>query len=134
MATIHMRARNKYRAVRTEYGGCVYDSKAEARRAAELDLLVLAGDVAWWVRQVVFRLGCPENVYRVDFVVAERTKSCLFPDGVIVHAEDVKGVRTAKFARDAKLWRAYAPMPLRVISGGKVEVIPGGRGYGESPS
>ena len=125
MATIRAR-RNKYRAVRTEYNGCVYDSKAEAARAAELDLLVRAGRVAWWLRQVVFRLGCPENIYRCDFVVAEPLMADYF--GVVVHAEDVKGMETTKFRRDARLWRKYGPMPLHVIRGGKVEVIPGGNG------
>src|SRR5215475_11708938 len=46
---------NKYRAVPTQYGGVRYDSKAEAERAAQLDLMVRAGEVKFWVRQVTFR-------------------------------------------------------------------------------
>jgi hypothetical protein len=106
---------NKYRAVKEEYGGCVYDSKAEASRAKVLDTLKAMGQIRGWVRQVTFVLGVPENRYRVDFVVFGITETW---------AEDVKGVSTAKFKRDIKLWRAYAPISLRIIRNGKVaEVI-----------
>lgn len=108
--------RNKYRAIKTEYDGILYDSKAEAARAAELDMLVRAGQIEWWIRQVTFRLGCPENVYRPDFLVVGYGG---------VHVEDVKGVDTAKFRRDAKLWRAYGPCELWVIRNRRVEVIHG---------
>lgn len=107
--------KNKYRNVPVVYAGVRYDSKAEARRAGELDLLRDAGEIRFWVRQVTFRLGCPENVYRPDFLV--------IGSGDDVHAEDVKGSRTAKFNRDVKLWRAYGPCPLHVITGRNVEVV-----------
>jgi hypothetical protein len=78
----------------------------------------------FWVRQTTFHLGCPENLYRVDFLVYS-------PEGPTpIHAVDVKGARTAKFNRDAKLWRAYGPCPLWVVTrkgktGWSVEVIEG---------
>jgi hypothetical protein len=106
--------RNKYRNVRTEYAGEMYDSKAEAGRAMVLDAGVRSGEILWWLRQVRFTLGVPENVYRPDFLVVT-------PEGI--HAEDVKGAETAKFRRDRKLWTAYGPCDLWIIKGGKVEVV-----------
>lgn len=47
---------NKYRAVKTEYGGKKYDSKLEARYAAELDLRKKAGDIKDWERQFKIEL------------------------------------------------------------------------------
>ena len=95
---------SKYRARKTAYNGITYDSAAEARRAQELDALIEAGQVRWYVRQPTFRLGCPENVYRADFIVCYPGGGC--------QVEDVKGYRTAKFKRDIKLWRRYGPMML----------------------
>jgi hypothetical protein len=102
---------NKYRAKKQAYRGVLYDSIAEARRAEQLDWLVDTGQIRFWVRQVVFRLGCPENVYRCDFLV-------IGPDGA--WCEDVKGFSTAKFARDKRLWRSYGPFELCIIRDGKV--------------
>lgn len=104
----------KYGAIRTEYAGLSYASKAEAKRAADLDFLVKSGEIFWWLPQVKFRLGCPENVFVVDFLVIS-TKG--------IRVEDVKGVETAKFKRDRKLWAAYGPCPLWVIKGRRVEMI-----------
>ncbi len=107
--------KNKYRAKPTTYCGVRYDSKAEAARAAELDRMKEVGGILWWhPKPGTFRLGCPENAYRPDFLVVGK-------HGVWV--EDVKGMRTAKFKRDLKLWRAYGPCPLHVVNGKKVEVI-----------
>lgn len=94
------------------YNDVVYHSKAEANRAIILDLLVRSGTTTRWERQVPFTLGTIYNRYIVDFVVYES-------DGT-VHAEDVKGFRTADFNRNVKLWRAYGTMPLWILT-------PGGR-------
>lgn len=108
--------RSKYRAIPTEYNGVRYASKSEAARAAQLDLECQGSNIrSWWIGQPVFRLGVAENVYRADFLVVR---------GMDVWAEDVKGVRTAKFNRDVKLWRRFGPCELRIIKGGKcVEII-----------
>ena len=105
----------KYFAQPTKYNGVRYASKSEARRAAELDLKIKAGQIRWWIGQPKFRLGVPENVYTADFLV-------IGMDGQ-VWAEDVKGVETAKFRRDAKLWAAYGPCPLHVIGSRAVRII-----------
>lgn len=119
---------NKYHAQPAIYDGVRYDSKAEARRAAELDALVFSGAVAWWLRQVKFRLG-PDATYRADFVVAVRTGYYdEHGEPVVVHAEDVKGVETAAFRKVRRLWAKYGPIPLHVISKGETDVIPPGIG------
>jgi hypothetical protein len=110
----------KYRAVATTYNGVRYASRAEARRAAELDSLVKVGLIRYWVGQPTLRLGCPENVYRPDFHVVDIDGRTWF--------EDIKGMETSKFKRDKKLWAAYGPADLRVIRGKMVEVVPGGAG------
>ncbi len=119
---------NKYRSKRTEYGGIFYASKAEAARAAELDLLLKAGQIVDWIGQPRFRLGVPENVYVADFLVIGMTKHQADGTTVCFHAdvfvEDVKGAETPKFVRDKKLWKAYGRLNLHIIRGGKtVEVI-----------
>lgn len=91
----------------TYYDGVRYDSRAEAERAAELDMLVQQGTFRLVVRQPTFRLGCAENVYRPDFLVIARYGH--------VWCEDVKGVETAKFRRDRKLWAAYGRCPLKIM-------------------
>lgn len=46
----------KYNAIKTEYRGVVYDSKLEARKAYELDMLERAGRISNVRRQVRFIL------------------------------------------------------------------------------
>jgi len=60
--------RNKYHAVKTEYGGVTYDSRLEARFAALLDQYQRAGMIRSWTRQIPFRM--PDgSIHRVDFMV-----------------------------------------------------------------
>jgi hypothetical protein len=85
--------------------GITYASKAEMIRAYELKLA--ARTFGWIIiQQPKFHLGCPENTYVADFQVQ---------DGSYIWVEDVKGVTTAKFRHDVKLWRAYGPYPLRIL-------------------
>lgn len=107
---------HKYRAQATVYAGIRYDSKAEAARAKELDLLVATGEILWWIRQPRLYLGCAENVYVPDFLV--------IPVNGRPWAEDIKGVETQKFKRDKRLWRSYGRLELRIIRGGQmVEIV-----------
>lgn len=103
---IHATRRNKYSAQKTPYNGVVYASKAEARRAEYLDMLVRGGAIRWWLGQPRFYLGVAENKYVADFLV-------MGIDGEWV--EDVKGAETPKFKRDKKLWSAFGPCPLHVV-------------------
>lgn len=103
------------------HDGRRYPSRAEARRAAELDLLARAGVIRRVKHQPQYALGCPENVYVADFEITDAAGH--------THAEDVKGFRTAKFRRDCRLWRHYGPYPLHVLtargSAWHREIIPG---------
>ena len=114
-ALLHRKGRSKYRSQPTWYAGIRYASKAEAARAAELDLLKAAGEVVEWIRQPRFHLGCAENVYVADFLV--------IPVTGIPWVEDTKGVETKKFGKDKTLWRSYGRLELRIIKGGSVVEI-----------
>ena len=117
---------NKYRARKTEYKGVLYDSKAEADYAAELDALKFKGEVAWWLRQVKIPLGLDFST-RVDFLVAIKNHSM---DSTVLHvyAVEVKGVETREFAKIRKLWTKYSPFDLHINKRGNTEVL---RGAGE---
>lgn len=96
--------RHKYNAARTEHDGVHYDSRAEATRAVELDLLVRGGVIDHWKRQVVFRLG-PDFRTKVDFLVEADGKTWV---------EEVKGCEV-DFARVRRLWKKYGPCPMLVL-------------------
>jgi hypothetical protein len=106
---------SKYRAVPTVFRGVRYDSIAEAKRAQVNDLWRQSKPGRLVLEQPKFRLGVPENVYIADFL--------LFDPSEGIHAEDVKGARTAKFNRDMKLWIAYGPCDLWIISGANTEIV-----------
>lgn len=113
--------RHKYMAKRTEYDGVSYASKAEAQRAQALDWLQRNGDILAWFRQVKCYLGVPENTYTPDFLVIGVAGQCWF--------EDVKGMETAAFKRNKRLWKSYGRLVLRIIKNGKVveEILPEGK-------
>ena len=93
--------RNKYAAVKTEYGGRKFDSKKEARHAQHLDTLRLASDP--WERVVDIKYQKPIElqpephriVYKADFWVT-------YADGRI-EIHEVKGFRTAAYRIKRKL-------------------------------
>lgn len=107
LAFFGRRKRNKYNVapvVDRTFRGKVYASKAECIRAQELRMLMQAGEIRQVIEQPRFELGIPENVYIADFQVTDR-------DGT-VWVEDVKGVETAKFKHNKRLWRRYGKCPL----------------------
>lgn len=102
----------KYNARRTHYRGVVYDSAAEAHRAAQLEFLVRAGRVVRWQRgerQTVLDDGRGNKVtYKPDFLVWTDEHHC--------HAEDVKGAVPRDFRIRAILFGLKFPhIPLRVV-------------------
>ncbi len=106
--------KNKYSAVRTRYEGEWYDSKKEARYAAQLNLLKHAVDLHERVvqveRQPVFLLVEKPNrlTYRADFRVT-------YADGRI-EVVDVKGVLTPVFKLKVKLMKAlYPAITVRLV-------------------
>jgi hypothetical protein len=119
---------NKYHAKPTEYNGVRYASKAEAKRAAELDLLKKNGDIIEWIGQPKFRLGVPENVYVADFLVVAPIPITIpgYRETIQEHdtwVEDVKGKETPKFKHNKKLWKRYGRLPLHIISRSGTEVV-----------
>ena len=103
---------SKYKARKTAYGGSVYDSAKEAKRAAELELLQRAGKIRNLRRQVKFTLQEGFSYegrkiraieYIADFVYEA--------DGLII--EDVKGYRTPEYKIKAKMLK-------RLIASGEI--------------
>lgn len=107
---------------RTEYNGVMYDSKAEASQACELDVEMQQGRIAWWIRQVTIALG-PDFKTRVDFLVCVRWNYIHDLPGV--YAVEVKGVEAREFKKVRKLWPKYGPFPLHIVKRGDVEIIKG---------
>ena len=90
----------KYRNKVTFYNGQRYDSKKEATRAMELDILKRAGEIEGYQRQVRFPIQVNNQhicAYIADFVVQGKGKQWV---------EDVKGVETPVFKLKRKLMKA----------------------------
>lgn len=66
-------SRNYYTAAKkTEYNGCLYDSKFESEYAQELDVRRKAHDIKSWERQVRLALVVNDYVictYKIDFII-----------------------------------------------------------------
>lgn len=106
-----LQGKNKYGAIKTEYNGVMYDSKAEAHRAAELDLLARTGVIENIERQVKFPIiinGVKVFTYLADFTYQYKRT------GVKV-IEDVKGVRTAMFNLKKKCVEAQYGVTINLI-------------------
>jgi len=103
--------KHKYGARKTEYGGQMYDSAAEANRAAELDILKRCGKIQSWERQVSFPIvvnGRHVCKFVVDFRVIESPARNFL--------EEIKGVETAVYKLKLKLFRAcYPDLALYVV-------------------
>jgi len=107
----YMRGKNKYGAIKTEYAGVMYASKAEATRAQELDLLAKVGFIKDLERQVKFPIiinGVKVFVYICDFMYTDNKT------GLKV-IEDVKGVRTAMFNLKKKCVEAQYGVQIILI-------------------
>jgi hypothetical protein len=108
---------HKYSAVKTRYNGVEYDSKAEAARAAELDLLKRVAAIEdWWRPEPIVlvqgRTRRETVTYRADFCVRPREG----PDWL----EDVKGVITREFRLKMKLLHEkYPHLVVKVIQNGQ---------------
>lgn len=98
--------RSKYGAIKTEYNGIKYDSKAEARWAENFDMEKRAGDVLYWLRQVPFFLPAG-IIYRCDFQV-------FYTSGVVKYF-DVKGWDTPVSKLKRKQVEALYPVKIQVV-------------------
>lgn len=80
----------KYHNKKTFYNGILYDSRAEAKKAQDLDLMIKAGEIDFWLRQVPFKLP-GDTVYRLDFVTFKICPDCYSDHGYKVKFIEVKG-------------------------------------------
>lgn len=105
------KGKNKYNAQKTEYNGVIYDSKAEARRAQELDILLASGYISDLKRQEKLDFFVNNKkmfTYIPDFTYFDNTKQ--------IHVyEDVKGVQTPVFRIKKKCIEAYYNIKIDII-------------------
>ena len=93
---------SKYKNIKTVYNGNTYDSKKEAHRAYELDLLQKAGKIKDLQRQTsipIIIMDIKIAVYKPDFVYYDNEKNKII-------IEDVKGMQTAVFKLKKKILEA----------------------------
>lgn len=108
------RRQNKYGAVRTEFDGQIFASKAEARRYAHLRLLQKIGEIADLETQPSFPLVV--NGQKVCTYIADFRYRVSATGEVVV--EDVKGGPTATpaFRIKAKLLKALHGISVSVVA------------------
>lgn len=101
---------NKFHAIKTEYKGVVYDSKKEARRSYELDILERAGKIKNLERQKRFTLqdrfvNNEKKTIRPIYYFAD---FCYEKNGIKI-VEDTKGIRTEVYKIKKKLFQYKYP-------------------------
>jgi hypothetical protein len=106
---------SKYRNIKTEVDGIVFDSKAEARRYAELNLLEKNNEISDLRLQPEF--DCVVNgqkicTYKADFDYWIREE--FSPDDKYI-VEDVKGFRTQVYRLKKKLVEALHDIEIREV-------------------
>jgi len=92
--------RNKYKAIKTEVDGIIFDSKKEAKRYCELKILLKAGEISKLELQPRYDLIINDKkcgFYKADFRYFRG-------DELIV--EDVKGMKTPVYNLKKKLIKA----------------------------
>ena len=100
---------SKYKNIKTEVDGIVFDSKAEARRYAELRLLEKANEISDLRLQYPFECKINKKkicTYRADFDYYEG-------DQWVV--EDVKGFKTQVYRLKKKLVEALYGVEIREV-------------------
>ena len=100
------RVYHKFHARPTEFEGHRYASKKEAQYAQELGLRKRAGEVLFWLEQVLFRLP-GSTIHRVDFME-------FWTDGT-VHFVEVKGFDTPMGKMKRKMVEAEYPIEIEVV-------------------
>lgn len=104
--------RSKYNAQRTEVDGIMFDSKHEADRYRELQLMERAGEIKDLRLQVPFVLipkqdGERAITYRADFVYLDRKGRKV--------VEDAKGVRTEVYKLKRKLMQYIHGIKIKEV-------------------
>jgi len=115
MSFVPRKSTNKFRSVKTEYGGNLFHSKGEAGYAMELDWRIKAGDIKSYERQVKIDLtvnGVHICNYFVDFKVINKH------GGVEYH--EYKGAVLALFMLK---WRLFQALINEIDPGAELIVI-----------
>jgi len=99
---------SKFGARKTAYGGAIYDSSKEAKRAAELELLQRTGKIKNLRRQVKFTLYEGRKIRAIEYIADFVYEA----DRLII--EDVKGYRTPEYKIKAKMLK-------RLIANGEID-------------
>ncbi len=89
------------------HNGRTYASKAEMMYAINLYFQQDHGIILDFVEQPRLWLGVPLNKYVPDFLVIPRDERPFYVD--------VKGIETAAFKKNKKLWAAYGYLDLHVV-------------------
>ncbi len=110
--------KSKYRAVKTEYNGEIYDSKKEARYAATLDFMQKGKLIKDIKRQVVFAWTetHSENLKLIVFkrkYIADFTYFDIELNETII--VDVKGFRTSEYKKKKKIVEAIFEIKITEI-------------------
>lgn len=107
---------NKYRNKQVTRNGITFDSRKEAKRFAELQLLERAGAIADLKRQVKFEL-IPSQ--RIDGKVVERpctyVADFVYREGGRTVVEDTKGFRTKDYIIKRKLMLKVHGIRIREV-------------------
>lgn len=90
---------SKYRNVKTEVLGIVFDSKREAAEYLRLHARQRCGEISHLRRQVAYPLMCPTAAsgVGVNAVVAHYIADFVYEEHGITHVVDAKGFRTKEF-------------------------------------
>ena len=108
-ATLAGQKRRKYRNCPTEYSGRQYQSKLEAKHAAELDLLKRSGQIRGWLPQVSLPIAGTKRRMIVDFLVVRS-------DGTL-ELHDTKGIVTKDWALKRELIETALGIPVTIVKG-----------------
>lgn len=115
-----MKTKSKYRAQKMTYNGFKFDSKAEARRYQELDLLERAGKIESVILQPKYTLmegytnGAGRRIREMVYIADFAYKNLETGEYVI---EDVKGVRTEGYKLKKKLFeKVWFPFVITEVN------------------
>lgn len=110
-----MRKRPKYGNIRTVINGVAFDSKREARRWQELQLLEKAGEIRHLERQMRFPLHAARSGEQIGCYVADHTYEERSSGGWQMVVEDSKGVRTELYKWKRRHMKAEHGIEIREV-------------------
>lgn len=107
-----MRFNSKYKAIKTEVDGIVFDSKKEAARYSVLKMMEKAGQISHLELQPQFKVeinGKKICTYKADFQYIDKNIRGMDGQYGAMVVEDVKGMKTPVYRLKKKLVEASYP-------------------------